>query len=205
MRTLVSLSLCVLLGVLLAGCASPLPGATTAEEPNQGTPVEPPVALTDFTLPSSRDGAPLSLSDLAGTPTLLFFGYTFCPDVCPLTLSEMKRTKELLGADGARLNVVFVSVDPARDTPEVLARYVTTFDPSFIGLQGDEATLRRIGKEYGLYYKQNTPEGTSAAYLVDHSAASYLIDGNGQLRMLYGYGTPPDVLADGVRTLLAEG
>jgi protein SCO1 len=205
MRTFSWFSLSILLVALLAGCAGPAPGGTPIEAPNQGTVIEPPVQLTDFTLPSSRDGQPLSLSDLAGGPTVLFFGYTFCPDVCPATLSEVKRAKEQLGADGERLNVVFVSVDAERDTPEVLARYVGAFDPSFIGLQGDEATLRQIGKEYGLYHNKNSPEGTSAAYLVDHSAASYLIDGAGQLRVVYGFGTPPDAIAEGVRRLLAEG
>lgn len=201
MARLPLLTLAALLLALAAGCAGPAPEPTAA--PDAGTIIEPPVALSAFTLPSSRDGAPLGLADLAGGPTLLFFGYTFCPDVCPTTLSDMKRTRELLGADGAGLNVVFISVDPERDTPEVLARYMGAFDPSFIGLQGDEATLRRIGKEYGLYYQRRQVEG-SATYLMDHSAAIYLIDGAGRLRTIYSYGTPPAVLQAGVARLLAE-
>lgn len=170
----------------------------------QGTRIEPPAQLSDFTLPSSL-GRDLSLSELRGKPVVLFFGYTFCPDVCPMTLSELKRVKAELGADGERLQVVFVSVDGARDTPEVLARHLAAFDPDFIGLQGDDATLRRIGPEYGLYYQRNTPAGTSAAYLVDHSSATYLIDAEGRLRIVYSFGTSPEVIAAGVRELLKEG
>jgi|YNPBryunderm2012_1023409.scaffolds.fasta_scaffold12506_2 protein SCO1/2 len=190
--------------VLLAGCARPAPGPAPESSMEQGTRIEPPVQLSDFTLPSSL-GRDLSLSELRGKPVALFFGYTFCPDVCPMTLSELKRVKAELGADGARLQVVFVSVDGARDTPEVLARHLAAFDPDFIGLQGDDATLRRIGPEYGLYYKRHTPEGTSAAYLVDHSSATYLIDAEGRLRIVYGFGTPPEAIIAGVRELLKEG
>ncbi|MFQ3661127.1 MAG: SCO family protein [Chloroflexaceae bacterium] len=190
--------------ILLSGCARPAPGPAPESSAEQGTRIEPPVQLSDFTLPSSL-GRDLSFSELRGKPVALFFGYTFCPDVCPMTLSELKRVKAELGADGERLHVVFVSVDGARDTPEVLARHLAAFDPGFIGLQGDDATLRRIGPEYGLYYKRNTPEGTSAAYLVDHSSATYLIDAEGRLRIVYSFGTPPEVIAAGVRELLKEG
>lgn len=197
--------LCIAL-ILLSACSTPVPASepAAAPEPGQGTPIDPPAQLSDFTLPSSREGQPLSLSDLRGQPVLIFFGYTFCPDVCPLTFSEFKRAKGILGADGERMQVLFISVDPERDTPEVLSRYVTAFDPGFIGLQGDEATLRRIGKEYGLYYQKREVEGSSAGYLVDHSSASYLVDAEGRLRMVYSYGTAPEVIAEGVRDLLDE-
>jgi protein SCO1 len=189
--------------VLLAACTAPLPTGAPDSSGAQGTLIDPPIQLSDFTMPSSR-GEPLSLSSFAGQPSVLFFGYTFCPDICPLTLSEMKRVKEQLGADGERLNVLFVSVDAERDTPEVLARYVTSFDPAFVGLQGEEATLRRIGKEYGLYYAKSQVQNTSASYLVDHSSATYLIDGAGRLRVVYPYGTEPEVIVRGVQRLLRE-
>jgi protein SCO1 len=189
--------------VLLAACTAPLPTGAPDSSGAQGTLIDPPIQLSDFTMPSSR-GEPLSLSSFAGQPSVIFFGYTFCPDICPLTLSEMKRVKEQLGADGERLNVLFVSVDAERDTPEVLARYVTSFDPAFVGLQGEEATLRRIGKEYGLYYAKSQVQNTSASYLVDHSSATYLIDGAGRLRVVYPYGTEPEVIVRGVQRLLRE-
>lgn len=203
MRYILQLTLIVTL--FLSACSASTPTAQPTADPGQGTMIDPPVELTDFTLASSPDGKPLSLSDLRGQPVLLFFGYTFCPDVCPTTLSEFKRVKAQLGADGDRVRFVFVSVDPERDTPAALARFVGNFDPSFIGLQGDEATLRKIGKEYGLYYQKQPVAGTSAAYLIDHSAASYLIDGQGRLRIVYSYGTTPDIIAAGVRGLLKEG
>ncbi len=188
---------------MLAACAAPWPTGAPDSSGAEGTIIEPPVQLSDFTMASSR-GEPVSLSSFAGQPTVIFFGYTFCPDVCPLTLTEMKRVKAELGAEGEQLNVVFVSVDGERDTPDVLARYVSSFDPAFVGLQGDEATLRRIGKEYGLYYAKSQVQNTSASYLVDHSSATYLIDGDGQLRVVYSYGTAPDVIARGVQRLLRE-
>jgi protein SCO1/2 len=207
MRRLLPALLAALLLAALGACArapaevAPVEVAPAA--PDQGTVIDPPVQLSDFTLPSSRDGQPVSLSDLRGGPTLLFFGYTFCPDVCPTTLSDIKRAKDLLGADGEALNVIFISVDPERDTPEVLARYVGAFDPSFIGLQGDEATFRQIGEEYGLYYQRRQVEG-SATYLMDHSAATYLLDGEGRLRTVFGFGTPAATLQAAVAHLLAE-
>ncbi|NJN17141.1 MAG: SCO family protein [Oscillochloris sp.] len=194
--------LLVLTSLMLSGCAAFSPEA----EPNSldsGTVIEPPVVLTDFTLPSSL-GRDLSLRELQGKPTLLFFGYTFCPDVCPLTLSEFRKVKENLGSDGDAVNYLFISVDGERDTPEVLARYVQNFDPGFVGMQGDEATLRRIGKDYGLFYQKNTPEGTGAAYLVDHSSASYLLDAEGRMRVVYSFGTSPETITEGVQQLLEE-
>lgn len=197
--------------MLLAACAAPGQPAdesaaiveTDAQEA-AGTPIEPPQELTDFTMPSSR-GEPVSLSDLQGKPTMLFFGYTFCPDVCPMTLAEFKQVKANLGDQADQVNFVFISVDGQRDTPERLAQYVESFDPAFVGLQGDEATLRAIGKDYGLYYKAHSPEGTSAQYLVDHSSASYLIDATGKLRMVYAFNTPPEVISSDLQTMLSQG
>jgi len=159
-------------------------------------------------------GGPFHLVDQTGTPVtdasyrgrwmLVYFGYTFCPDVCPTTLSELIRVKQDLGSAADQMTVLMVSVDPDRDTPEVMQRYMTAFDPSFIGMSGDDATLRKIGDEYGLYYKRHKVEGSSAAYLVDHSAAAYLLDRQGRLRMVYSYGTPHTVIAPDVQRLIAE-
>lgn len=192
----------LLLAILLfTGCSAP-----AAPEPTSvpgETLMQPPVQLSDFTLPSNR-GEPLSLSDLRGKTVLLFFGYTFCPDVCPTTLSELARVKKALGPDGEKIDVVFISVDPERDTPEVLARHMSIFDPDFIGLQGEVATLRKIGKEYGLYYEKRAIEGTQAGYLVDHSSATYVIDKEGRLRIVYAYDAEPEVVVAGVKRLLSE-
>ncbi|NNJ09190.1 SCO family protein [Chloroflexales bacterium ZM16-3] len=210
--TRISLALVLLLTLLLSACATGAAPAATpvadtstdSDVPTAGTEITPPKDLTDFTLPSSEGGKPLSLSDLRGKPVLVYFGYTFCPDVCPTTMAEFIRIKQDLGDQADQLAVLMVSVDPERDTPEVMQRYLKAFDPSFIGMSGDDATLRKIGGEYGLYYERHKVEGSAAAYLVDHSAAAYLIDKQGRLRMVYGYGTPHTVIAPDVQRLIAE-
>jgi protein SCO1/2 len=203
--------LLLLLALLLSACGGGTPQATpmadmspSSDVPTAGTLIDPPKALSDFTLASSEGGKQLSLSALRGKPILLYFGYTFCPDVCPTTLSEFIRVKKDLGAKGDQLTVLMVSVDPERDTPTVMERYMKAFDTSFIGMTGDEATLRRIGGEYGLFYQRHAVSGSSASYLMDHSAAAYLIDRQGQLRMVYSYGTPHTVIAPDVERLIAE-
>ncbi|NJN67272.1 MAG: SCO family protein [Chloroflexaceae bacterium] len=190
--------------LLLSGCtpsAAPTPAAQ--ERPSAGTRIEPPRAVADFTL-TSHTGAPLSLSSLRGQATLLYFGYTFCPDICPTTLAELVRVKRSLGPLADRVAFVFISVDGPRDTPEVLARYLPAFDPDFIGLTGTEREIRKIGVDYGLFFEAQKVEGTSADYLVDHSAASYLIDPEGRLHTIYPYGTPAEVIATDLRAMLGE-
>lgn len=207
--------LLILLVLWLSACATsmtgavvtPIPTAADSEEPDvptAGTLIEPPKELSDFALASSDGGKSLSLSDLRGKPILLYFGYTFCPDVCPTTLAEFIGVKKDLGEQSDQLTVLMISVDPARDTPEVMARYMHAFDPSFIGMTGDDATLRKISSEYGIFYERHNVEGSSAAYLVDHSAASYLIDKQGRLRIVYSYGTPHGVITPDVQRLIAE-
>ena len=198
--------LLMLLLTLLAGCAQ----ATTheghmadgADPMAAGTVLDPPTQLVDFTLPSSL-GRPMGLADLKGKPTLLFFGFTNCPDYCPTTLADFKRTKADLGADGDKVNYLLISVDPERDTPDVLASYVSGFDPSFVGLQGDDATLRKIGRDFGLFYERQPPD-SSGAYDVDHSSAVYLLDTEGGLRVLYSDGTPYTTYVQDLRRMIAD-
>jgi protein SCO1/2 len=203
----VLISLLVLVGVLLAGCAGSSAAVSSDDAlfdlPTEGTPVEPPRELTDFTFPSSRAGE-LSLSDLQGQPVLLYFGYTFCPDICPTTLAEFVQVRRDLGEQADEMAFVFISVDSERDTPAVLQRYLGAFDEQFIGLSGDDATLDEIGGEYGLHYEKREVEGTSADYLIDHTTPSYLIDSAGQLVMIYSYGTPHDVISADLLAMLEE-
>ncbi len=201
----------VLLGLLLAACGGAAPtdnaAADAASEapvyqpPTSGTAIEPPRELLSFTLPN-QDGEMTSIEDFRGKPTLLYFGYTYCPDVCPTTLADLvsvKRDLEEAGY-GDAAHFVMVSVDPERDTPAVLNRYMQNFHEDFVGLSGDADTLRRIGSDYGLYVQKREVAGTSADYLIDHSAATYLVDEEGRLTTIYGYGINPDIIAEDLIT-----
>ena len=147
-------------------------------------------------------GQPRTLEDFRGQVVLLFFGFTQCHDVCPTALARAAEVKRLLGENGARLQVLFVSVDPERDTPEVLRAYTAAFDPAFLGLRGDAQQTAQVAKEFRVFYKQ-VPTGNS--YTVDHSALSYLIDPQGRLRVALRHEqTAADFAAD-VQQLLRAG
>ncbi len=183
---------------------APAPTPTFAPTVQGIMPVNPPMPLTDFAFPASRGGT-LGLSDLRGAYTLMFFGYTNCPDFCPLTMMEYRRIKERLGEDADAVNFVFVSVDPERDTPERLATYLARYDPAFIGLQGDDDTLERIAGEYGLQFERRYEDaGSTGNYPVDHTTQSYLIDAQGRLRAIFRYGTSVASMADHIQQLMAE-
>lgn len=160
--------------------------------------VEPPRKLQDFTL-TGHTGEPVSLSDFSGKMVLMLFGYTHCPDVCPLTLLEFKQIKEALGDQAENVAFMFISVDGERDTPEAMADYVARFDPSIVGMTGDEATLTRIGTDYDLYFaKRADASGSTENYLVDHNSNTYLINEEGELVALYVYGTEAALIAQDI-------
>jgi protein SCO1 len=208
-----------LIGNALDTLLRPPSSSASAEtsRPSGGAIVNPPHEVQDFTL-TSHTGEAMRLSDLRGEAVLMFFGYTRCPDVCPTTLADYRRVKEALGDDAEDVSFVFVSVDGARDTPEVLAHYLGQFDPDFIGMTGDETVLRQMGAEYGLLFQQETisvnheheegyehehvEELDSENYFVEHTSPSFLIDGDGYLRLVYFYGTDTDVIAEGIRQVL---
>jgi protein SCO1 len=152
------------------------------------------LALTDHT------GKTRTLADFRGKAVVVFFGYTRCPDVCPTTLAELKVVKEQLGDDGKRLQVLFVTLDPERDTRKLLASYATAFDPSFLALYGDAAATARVAKEFKVFY-QKAPGKTPDSYTVDHSTGSYVFDPEGRLRLFVRSGNVPNLVAD-LKTLL---
>ncbi|HET7098363.1 MAG TPA: SCO family protein [Casimicrobiaceae bacterium] len=154
----------------------------------------------DFAL-SDPSGKQRTLADYRGKIVVLFFGYTQCPDVCPTTLAALAETMKSLGADASRVQVVFVTVDPDRDTGEVLASYVTAFDPSFVGLRGDADAIARTAKEFKILY-QKQPGRTPQSYTIDHSAGTFVFDPQGRLRLYVGNGQGPDVFAHDIRELL---
>jgi protein SCO1/2 len=135
---------------------------------------------------------------------LILFGYTHCPDVCPLTMLDYKKIKTELGDNAFQVNFVFISIDGARDTPAVVKTFIDKFDPSFIGLTGDEATLKRMGGDYDLYFARSAdPSGSTENYLMDHNSNMYLVDQDGKLVALYIYGTEPDVIAQDIQARLS--
>ncbi|MGB1285216.1 MAG: SCO family protein [Aggregatilineales bacterium] len=165
--------------------------------------IVPPRPLMDFTLPS-HTGEALSLSSLQGDYTLLYFGYTHCPDVCLMTLNDLRKVRDHLGEDADALNYVFVSVDGERDTPAQITRYFATRRASdfILGLSGDETTLQRIGVDYDLFYQLNDDADQNANYSVDHTARIYLINPQQELSAIFAYGTDPEAIADYIKELI---
>jgi protein SCO1 len=185
---------------LLAGCDR-LPGAaqkasfkavdiTGAEYARE-------LSLTD------TDGKARTLADFKGKVTLVFFGYTQCPDVCPTTLAELAAVKRELGKDGDRVQGVFVSVDPQRDTPEVLKAYMASFDPGFVALRGTPEEIRVAARNFKVFYAQ-VPGKTEGSYTVDHTAGSYVFDAQGKVRLFVRYGSGAEALVHDLKLLLAE-
>lgn len=142
-----------------------------------------------------------ALADFRGKVVAVFFGYTFCPDVCPTTLAELKAVRARLGTDAARLQVVFVTVDPERDTPELLAKYVGAFDEGFVGLYGDAEATARAAKAFRVFYEK-VPGSVPGAYTMNHTAGVYLVDPQGRLRLFVRYGQDVDTIAGDVKLLL---
>jgi protein SCO1 len=154
----------------------------------------------DFKL-FDHTGKPRTLADYRGKAVVLFFGYTQCPDVCPTTLSELAEAMKRLGPDADRVQVLFVTVDPERDTPALLSKYVPAFDPRFVGLYGDADATARTAKEFKVIY-QKQPGQTPGTYTVDHSAGTFIFDPSGKLRVYVGYGQGPEVFVHDIKELL---
>jgi protein SCO1/2 len=165
-----------------------------------GTLLDPPQEIPAIQLTGS-DGQPHALTDFQGKVTVVFFGYTHCPDVCPMTLSTMARARTMLSNQADRVQLVFVSVDPERDSPERLASYLAKYDPTFVGLTGDEDRIRGLATVFGVYYAK--VESTSAlGYLVEHSSSSFVLDTQGKLRAILPFGLTPEQMASDLRALL---
>jgi protein SCO1/2 len=186
----------ILLALALAACGPGKPqfNSTDITGADYGKSLQ----LPDFT------GKVRTLADFKGDVVVVFFGYTQCPDVCPTTLAELKDVKARLGDQGKRLQVLFVTVDPERDTPQLLANYVTAFDPTFLGLRGDPDATAKVAKDFKVFY-QKVPGKTPDTYSVDHTAGSYVFDPQGRLRLFVRHGQPADKIAADIKTLLAQG
>lgn len=185
--------------VLLLGCAEK---DASLSEPFIATDITDAGYGGNFRL-IDHNGKTRTLADFKGKAVLLFFGYTHCPDVCLTILSELAMVQKRLGDDAARVQVLFVTLDPARDTPEKLAGYVTYFNESFLALYGDEAAIAKTAGEFKVYYSKHDV-GSAAGYLLDHSAGIYGFDTHGRLRLLINYGTDLAAIVHDVKLLLGE-
>lgn len=166
-----------------------------SEDRYVGQVTNPPIQVQDFVAPGSSENL-TRLSDTNGTWRVIFFGYMHCPDFCPLTLIDYRDARTLLGAVADEVTFMFISVDSVRDTPDAVHRYLSNFDPDFVGFSPDDATLSRIQPDYDFYYQRRLDEGTQSIYTVDHSTRSYLLDRNGVLRASFAYDTAPQQIAD---------
>ena len=201
----VILGAALILGIIAAVVGLVLSNQNTTPEAEAdteyaGTVFDPPVPVLDFSLPSNS-GDDLSLSELSGEGwTLMFFGYTHCPDFCPTTMADFRQVKRILGDDAESVNFLFVSVDGERDTPELLNRFVRRFDPTFIGMSGDPETLETIQPDYGLFYQLRKDLATDERfYVVDHSTRSYLIGPDLHMHASYAYNTDPIIMAESIQ------
>jgi protein SCO1/2 len=148
-----------------------------------------------------HNGTPRTLADFRGKVVVVTFGYTQCPDVCPTTLADLASARKKLGAEAGDLQVLFVTIDPKRDRPELLKQYVPAFDPTFIGLYGDEAATKKATGEFKVYVQERAGK-TAETYTVDHTAQTFAYDRQGRLRLVMGYGATPDAMASDFRILL---
>jgi protein SCO1 len=193
----------LLLVPLLAGCERlGLGGAAGSGKPSfKGVDITGANYARQIALPD-QDGKPRELSDFKGKLAVVFFGYTQCPDVCPATLAELAQVKKSLGADGERVQGIFVTVDPERDTPEILKAYLASFDPGFVALRGTPEQTAAVAKEFKVFYAK-VPGKNEGSYTMDHTAGSYVFDAAGRVRLFVRYGSGAEALASDLKALLA--
>ncbi|MFL9880218.1 SCO family protein [Herbaspirillum rhizosphaerae] len=155
----------------------------------------------DFAL-TDHNGKPRTLADFKGKAVVMFFGYTQCPDVCPTTMAEMANVMKELGPQADKVQVLFVTVDPARDTPQILSQYVPAFDKRFLGLYGDEAATAKVAKEFKVFF-QKVPGKTPGSYTMDHTAGSYVFDPRGHIRLFVKHGQGAEPIVHDLKLLLS--
>ncbi|TNF55600.1 MAG: SCO family protein [Burkholderiales bacterium] len=188
----------VLTALALVGCQ---PASAPPPQSFQATDITGAPFARDFTL-TDHHGTTRSLADFRGKAVAVFFGYTHCPDVCPTTLADFAAALKQLGPLASKVQVIFVTVDPERDTPDLLRQFVPAFDPSFLGMYTDAESLERLAKEFKVVYQKSSVKADDD-YLIDHSAGTYVYDAQGRLRLLMPYGSSPDAIANDLKTLLS--
>jgi protein SCO1/2 len=157
----------------------------------------------DFQL-TDHNGKVRKLADFKGKAVVVFFGYTHCPDVCPTTMAEMANVMKELGPQADKVQVLFITVDPERDTPELLSKYVPAFDPRFLGMSGDKAAIEKVAKEFKVFY-QKVPGKEPGSYTMDHTAGSYVFDPQGRIRLFVRHGQGAEPIVHDLKLLLSQG
>lgn len=166
-----------------------------------GTVIQSPETSYDFTLTGGNGD--VSLSDFRGKLVLIYFGYTFCPDICPATLGNVNQALKEIGAKAEDVQLIMVSLDPQRDTPEKLEQYVAHFNPTFIGITGTQEQVDTVTSLYGIFYEKK--EGSEAtSYLIDHTATLMVIDREGYLKLVFPFGVTADEIADDLKYMLRQ-
>ena len=189
-----------ILGLLAAVALTTLAACSLEKPAFKGVDITGADYAKDFAL-ADQHGQTRTVRDFAGKVVVVFFGYTQCPDVCPTTLQELLQVQRMLGADGSKVQPVFITVDPERDTAELLKAYMANFDPSFVALRPTPEQLQPLLKDFKIYAKK--VEGkTATSYTMDHSAQSYVYDTKGRLRLYNRYGSGPQALADDIKLIL---
>lgn len=197
-----SVLLAAALCVALAGCDKLGVVATKPAASFRGADITGADYAKTLSMPD-MNGQPRTLGDFKGKVTVVFFGYTQCPDVCPTTMAELAQVKKALGADGDKLQAVFVSIDPERDTPEILKSYMASFDPNFVALRGTLAQTQATAKEFKVYFAK-VPGKAEGSYTMDHSAGAFVFDAKGNVRLFERYGAGAEALTADVKALIAE-
>lgn len=185
---------CALAVFALAGCQPAAPPAFLS------TDITGAAFARDFRL-TDHNGTVRTLADFKGKAVAVFFGYTHCPDVCPTTLADFSAALKQLGPQAGQVQVIFVTLDPQRDTPDLLKQFVPAFNPGFLGMFTDADSLKRLAHEYKVVYQKTSAKGADD-YLIDHSAGTYIYDPQGRLRLLMPYGSSPETIAHDLKILL---
>jgi len=188
--------------VVIAGCGDKAAGPSPAKVSFHSIDITGAEYARKLELPDA-DGTPRSLAEFKGKVVVVFFGYTQCPDVCPTTMAELSQIRRALGDDGPKLQGIFVTVDPQRDTAAVLKAYVDNFNSGFIGLRGNDEQIKQAAREFKVFYAK-VPGKTESTYTIDHTAGAYVFDTQGRIRLFSRYGAGPKALEGDIRALLRE-
>ena len=200
-HTVLLAALLAALSIALTGCDKMAPGAATTKASFRGADITGAEYARTLALPDIS-GQPRALADFKGKVTVVFFGYTQCPDVCPATMAELAQVKKSLGTDGDKLQGIFVTIDPERDTPEILKSYMASFDPSFVALRGTLEQTKAAAQEFKVFFAK-VPGKVEGSYTMDHTAGAFILDGQGKVRLFERYGGGVEALSADVKALMA--